>query len=581
MDRRAWGGVGVAAIVGAISPLALSGDLGLLDGRRLVGTGTPDLWGHTFQYAAVARQVLGEPFAVGTGFPEGQGLWQADPVVPFLLVPITAAFGAPASYEALLVAHVALMAAGVAWALRWRGEALAVAVLLGIVAATHPYVRGVAASSLPEVLALGFFAPWATLFWAGLMGSGRARVAAAVVGVVMVLDGLYTALPFAAASLALGAAAVASRRPIREVVVGGLVAGLPVAAAAVGAWSLYRGVGNGGIASAIALPPPVVADGSWTVVARGVDLASPFVPAFLLPRAPPGFLHRHTVYVGWALIAAAIVGARRDRVARGLVAVAAVALLFALGPRLGVWGRVVLPVPMPGALASWLGAHHAYRFMGVATVALLGAAAAGLRGRPQAVQVAWAAIMVAEGLAFAPVEAFPTIPNPVGAVEARLAAAEGAVLDLPFDRECDKIRGPFPQRAFYVQAVHGRPIASAFCRLPFVVGTNATVKALDQWVLAAWREAGLVSPVAPVPDGPVPPFDIAPPDLPASAAADRAMLAEAGFRWVWVDLDALPPGAAEGFAAKLDSWLGAPAEATASRRLWPLSPAASAAPASR
>jgi hypothetical protein len=324
-----------------------------------------------------------------------------------------------------------------------------------------------------------------------------------------------------------------------------------------------------------------MADGSWTVVARGVDLASPFVPAFLLPRAPPGFLHRHTVYVGWALIAAALVGARRDRAAWALVGVAAVALVFAFGPRLGVWGRVVLPVPMPGTLASWLGAHHAYRFMGVATVALLGAAAAGLRGRPLVVQAAWAAVMVVEGLAFAPVGAFPTIPNPVGPVEARLTAEAGAVLDLPFDRECDKVRGPFPQRAFYVQAVHGRPIASAFCRLPSVVATNPTVRSLDQWVLAAWRQAGLVSPVAPVPDGPVPPFDIAPPGLPASAAADRASLEAQGFRWVWVDLDALPPGAAEGFAATVDGWLGAPAEATASRRLWGLSPAASAAPASR
>lgn len=568
MDQRAWAGVAIAAGLGATSPLWLSGDPGLVEGSRLMGTGTPDLWGHTFQYAAVARQVQGLPFAVGTAFPEGQPLWQADPVVPLLLVPVTVAFGAPVAYGLLLVAHLGLMAGGLAWALRWRGEAIGLALLLGIVAATHPYVRGVAASSLPEVLALGFLAPWAALFWAGLNGAGRARVAAAVVGVAMVLDGLYTALPFAGLAVALGLVALAAKRPAREVVVGGLLAGVPVAIAAVGAWSLYRGVGNGGIASAIALPPPFVADGSWTVVARGVDLASPFVPAFLLPRASPGLLHRHTVYLGAVLLVAAIAGARRDRAARWLIAVAAVALVFALGPRLGVWGRVVLPIPMPGALASALGAHHGYRFTGVAVVALLGAAAAGLRGRGFVVQAAVAAAMIAEGLAFAPVERFPTIPNPVGDVEARLAVADGAVLDLPFDRECDRIRGPFPQRAFYVQAVHGRPIASAFCRLPSVVATNRTVQALDQWVVAAWMQAGLVSPVAPVPDGPVPPFDIAPPALPASAPADRAALAAAGFRWVWLDLDALPPGAGTAFAERLDTWLGAPEARTASRRLW-------------
>ena len=561
----------LALLGGFLLPLLLSLQPGVLLGTHLLGTGTPDLWGHSVQYDLVARSLTGEVVLdrVPTRFPEGQALWQADPVVPYLLAPVTWLVGAGGATMANLLLHTALLAGALTWSLRRWGVQERVALGAGLLAVAHPFTRGVVTSSLPEVLALAWLPLFAVLLEEGLLGRSRSLVAALAVGVCMVLDGLYAALPGAlVGAVVLGAALLRERRaaPLLR----SLAVVLPVGLAAGWAWSTYAAVGHGGIQNAILHPAPRIEDGSWVVAPRGVtDLLSFVAPRQLLPEPPPWALHRHTVYLGAVLLGLAVLGARRHREARLWTGLAAVLVLLALGSRLMVGGVVVSSTPLPGAVAGWLGAQHPYRFTGLAVLLLLGAAALAVQGWRPWRQALVGALLFAEGLLLAPVEPMAVIEDPAGPVEHWLSAQEGAVLDLPFDRECERLRGPFPQRAFYQLTAHHRPVASAFCALPEARGL-ATVRALDDWVLAAWTAGRLTGPIPSFAPPPPVRAEAPPLVLPASAEADRQALVAQGFAWVWIDRQALPVGMERTLENALTAWLGAPVQAEPRRRLFAL-----------
>ena len=147
------------------------------------------------------------------------------------------------------------------------------------------------------------------------------------------------------------------------------------------------------------------------------------------------------------------------------------------------------------------------------------------------------------------------MPNPAGAVETWLAEGVGAVLDLPLEDDRPESPLAHPHRSLFLQANHGRPIASALLR---------TCQVLERGIspVTRFQEAVLqVSAGVPAP-------------LPAVKRAEGAQalaeLQELGFTAVSLDLGRIPKQMRDRSGAYLVTWLGPPDAEAPGRLAWTL-----------
>lgn len=553
---------GLAAVFAALAVvLATTDPVGLAAGRAVLGAGTPDQWGHIWGYAwtadALAHGQL--PFADAPLLhPVGQRWWIIDLSVAVLLTPITWLLGPVAAFHLACVAPVAAGVVGGSWWLERRGVPLHLALGAAVVASTGPFVRGALVSGVPEALVVLWLPLFAVLVERALEGGRRTLAAAALLGAFVVLNGAYGPL---LGGLVGAVVALTTRggRPWgphlgRAALVAAPAGLLTLAVRGALAASAHPALhGATPVGGAFGPQPPY-----WPLQqVGGFDLASLVTPAALLPldAAPPS-AHRHVVYLGVLALLGAGVAAARQPVARLLVALAVVCLALAAGSPLTVWGQPVVSWP-PGLALLELGARNPYRFVGLAWLAVVAAAALAPL-RPRAVGALLCLILV-DGALNAPLPLrLPTTPNPAGPIEAALATdpAPGAVLDLPFDHEGTRARGPDPQRTFALQAHHGRPVASGLYQPAPIARADRTLSKLDRAIIRA--RSG---------DRPA-----APPPQPSGSACEglaRTLRAE-GFGFVVLDNAVMPELLAEPAHRAVEACFGPAALQDGARSLWRL-----------
>ncbi len=237
---------------------------------------------------------------------------------------------------------------------------------------------------------------------------------------------------------------------------------------------------------------------------------------------------------------------------------------------LRLWGQPVGPAWLPGRLLWELGASNLYRLAGLVPLGLVVAVTLAWRRGP-----ALGALMLAVGLEWAvgaplPLR-LPTTPNPSGPVEAwlRAQATAGAVLDLPVDLEGTLSAGPFPQRTFALQAVHGRPIASGLYADAPALGLDPALAAMGSALARLSRRAPAGQVVAPS-KGPRKGGPLRLPRPPQAEGGRRlsAALADRGFAFVTLDLERVPDDHRADAQAWVEAWLGAPALRSGDRAVW-------------
>ncbi len=392
--------------------------------------------------------------------PDHLRLWHIDPLGAILALPLRA-LGFPAAWNALLLVQMLFAAlaiyAMVVDLLRSRSAAVVAAATV----AASPYLLGLVHSGLSEYLGLGFpvLYVWALIRAAGLDPRGRppprrGTLVAAVLLAVSTLQAFY----YGAFGLVLALCFVAGEgwrgrlRPLATTV--GLYAVLVTPLLVVAAMTL---VGDEAAIGAETAP-------GWSFAGLpATDLLTFIAPgAYYFPdtvaEGNPGILHVN--YLGWSVLALALVGLARERRLRSLRAPAAAYTVAALGPRLA-YGKQILslgPVPLVLPLAllyvpfsPFRMVHHPYRLVALSLPLLaLFVAAGALRLRPGHRPLA-AAVILTELLLMSPVP-WPVATAPVEppAVLERLDA--GAVLDWPPDASeanRDYLRW---------QVAHGRPV---------------------------------------------------------------------------------------------------------------------------
>ena len=584
------------SLPGGISPALLSGGLavatvvastlepGLLTGDALLGAGTADTWGHAWGYGWTADALLDGrlPFeGAPVNHPAGQAWWVIDLPVAVLLAPVAHIFGTSLAYNVAMLLHVGIGAAATTALVRSRGGTLALSVLAGVLAVHAPFVRGVVTSGVPE--ALGVLLVPLLVLWLdrGLRsGAWRPLLGASLLSSVLVLDGVYGALAGAlAAGIATGVAVWTGPQRARVATRAAAVATPAFGALLALRWGLH------------ASEHPALFQGKTRTVMMGdawilqplggSDLAAWVLPAAALPLAEPSTAHRHIVYVG--LLLPLLIGwaAWRHRGARRPAAVALAGFVVALGPALFVYGLPLTPAVLPGTLIWLAGATNLYRLAGLVPVVGLVAVACALSASPARRWggVALALVGLEWGLG-APLPAvLPTLADPAGDVEAWLAdqPGDGAVLDLPFDREGTRARGPWPQRTFYLQSVHGRPIASGLYAASGMHTRHPALGAFDRSIRTAWQRR--LRPDGHVDDGRTVRF----PEPPRGRT--ELILSElvhaSGFRHVVLDLELVVEEQRPLARAWVEAWLGPPAQLDpdALRLAWTIAePDPSAAP---
>ena len=210
--------------------------------------------------------------------------------------------------------------------------------------------------------------------------------------------------------------------------------------------------------------------------AFSLDALAPFVPGghwrFHVLTEPywarlPGNIHESSVYVGWSVIALALLGLGRRRRQRAMffwLFFAVIAYLVALGPSLQIAGKTAWKGPMPydvltRAFPPLRMSGVPVRLTGLLVLALSVAAAGGVRTLISRRGLA-PAIALAMLLAFALVECLPrpmpatelTMPGYVRTLAGR-AQSEGSVLDIADENE---------GFAMYYQTAHHKPLAFGY-----------------------------------------------------------------------------------------------------------------------
>jgi hypothetical protein len=563
------GAVGVArtaaaaALIAVLLLLLSTGSPGLLSGAVLPSAGTADTWGHAWGYWWVEDALLHGRFPLHQApllAPKGQSWWVVDFPVAVLLAPVTWALGAGAALGLSFALHVATGAAGSAWWLVRRGVAPWLAVAGAVLVATSPFVRGAIWSGIPEALAVLLIPSFAVLLEDGAARGGRRWAAAAVLAAWLCFDGFYGALPAALVGLAVSIARLQAvgRAALPRLFVVALVGGV----AAVGQIALVRASDHPVLSRPTTMLPPPTGTDDWVVQALGgADLLNFIGPAPLLPSVPPEGLHQHIVYVGLPLLALALWACRRSATARVAMVVAFVCGLLSLGASLRVGGRLVWENALPGAWLLATGAKNLYRLAGVLPLLLLAAVLPRWTGRSA---VALVAVVALDWLLLSPLPVrLATVANPVGAVEAWLRDQRepGAVFDVPVDRDGMHWPGAWPQRSFYLQSAHQRPIASGLYERPPLATSAPVLRDLERAVRVAGTQQ-----LAGEGGGQV----VLPAVQAADGAAARQALIGAGFRFVSLDLEQLPVALRPAAVQHLGSWLGPPAVVDGARLAWRL-----------
>jgi len=565
-------------VAGLLAPLALlgmTGQPGVWVGHRLIGAGTADTWGHAWGYWWTAQTTaVGQlPFAdAPINYPEAQAWWVIDLPVALLLSPVTHLLGAGAAYNLAFALHAGIGAAAIAALVTRRGGVPWVGAAAGILAATSPFVRGALASGVPEALAVLWVPLLVWLVDVGLSeGRRRHLVAAGALSAVLVLDGAYGAIAGAlAGAAAVGAALLASRARL-QVLARSTVVAIPAALTVVGLrWALVES--HHPALDRTEAQQLVDIGEAWALRPLcGVDLMSWSVPAQLLPLVDAETAHLHIVYVGILLPALLLAAAWQHRKVRRPALVALAAAIVALGPALYVYGTPRTPAVLPGTWLWAVGATNYYRLAGlVPVVGLVGLASVRHKWMPIALMA-----IAAEWLVGAPLDVkVPTLASPAGEVEDWLASQpeEGAVLDLPLDHEGTAVRGPSPQKVFYLQTVHHRPIASALYSTNPITDNIRAIGTFDESIRRAWRQQSADS-------GPTPSREVRLPrhTEPLELAKLSRALRGLGYRYVVLDLDLVRPYQRKDALRWLTGWLGAPAVTSSDRQriVWSL-PGASA-----
>lgn len=574
MTRSGWVPL-ITAVLVALALVLVSSPVGLFSGSEVIGRGTADTWGHIWGYWWAWEAVSGGAFpydAAPLNAPEGMRWWLIDYPVALALLPVTAVFGPVAAYHVALVGQAALCGAALAWWLQRHDVAPVLASGAGVLLGLSPFVRGVVASGVPEVLSIAVIPLFAVALQQGLAGGRRALVVSCLCCVWLAANGVYGLLAgsLVGAVLLVRALRDSSWRALARAAAPVLAVAVPLAVTfwglsvmehpAMDAAPAARGVPNRPL--------------QWiTAPLKGADLVPIFVPGFVLPEPAIHPLHRHTTYLGWLLLIAAGLAARKRGLGRFLFGMGCASVVLALGPWLTVAGTRL--IPMPGFLLDVVGVHHLYRLIGLATFCFVGAAAlhwqAMSRRGPALV---WMGLALGEGLVAPVLEVGPSVELPVGRFERWLRdeAPPGAIVDLPFERDGFWPRGPWPQRSLVVQTVHGRPIASRLYGDPAVIAQLAPMDDLHAFALEAWRDDkqyakpwDTLRPVRVRPRAECPPLRRRPP---AELQAARGELRALGFSVVTVQLASYPEACREPLIRHLTSWLGEPVLRIGTRWAW-------------
>ena len=553
MPARAWGLA--LALLAPLGLFAVTLDPGLLTGERLLGAGTADLWGHAWGYGWVARSLAEGTFPYAEAplsFPEGQPWWVVDLPVAVVLSPLTWLGGPALAWHGSLALRLGLAAASLGWFLRRRGLSPAVAAAGALVLTWGPVPRGLVLSCVPESLSILLAPAFGQLVLDGLRGSRRAALGAALGGALLVLDGGYTGLAAA------GCGGIAAGVALREAgslrggllrALGAALVGAPAAIATLVQRHLVAATGHRALSRS---PMEITVTEDWPAVIPGSsDLLVAVAHAWMLPEVREEVVHRHVAYLGLPLLLGALLVAIRGRGSRSFLALGLLAGLISLGGRLSVGGEVL--AQLPGAVLAALGGGNTYRLAALAAVALVTAL---LLGLPARWRLPVLGLVFLDGLFAAPPSP-GTVARPEGAVEEALAGGTGGVLDLPLDRDGQGRTGPHPQRAFYLQAVHGRPVASSLHRDNEAVRALRTVKLLEASVGSAILTDGRAKV-----------------GLRLRAHNDRAKardleaLWRLGFRDLSYDGERVPDSAEPEVRAFLLGWLGEPYVQEGARMAW-------------
>ncbi len=552
----------LAGLLAVVSVVLSTGSVGVLTGSELFGAGTADTWGHAWGYgwAADSLAQLQFPFFdAPVDHPGNQRWWIIDLPIALGLVPLTWLAGAGYTYNIAMLLHVGLGGGATAALLRARGVGEALSVAVGVLVVHAPFVNGVFISGVPEALGL-LVAPLLVLWVDRGLQTGRWRplLGAALVSVVLVLDGVYGAIAGAwAAAVATSAAVLGAQQRWKVAARAGLVAG-PAMLAMVGLRTALRVSEHPALYDA--KTRTVLMGDAWILQPLGgADLSAWMLPIWTLPEMIPRTAHRHIVYVGAILPILMVWSAWRNGASRRPIAVAVVGGLLALGPALFFFGEAYTSAILPGTLLWVVGATNLYRLAGLVPVfGLVGVALAlSAQNRPR---LAWGALaaVALEWAVGSPVSwKLPTVPDPAGAVEAWLAdqAQPGAVLDLPFDREGSRSRGAYPQRTFYLSTVHGRRVASGLYKPATMETRHPALGAFHRNVRLAWQHK--LVPLGEDDSG----KDIRLPPPPREHLADdlSRMLLRERFAFVTLDLELVVENQREGARQWASQWLGPPA----------------------
>lgn len=383
-----------------------------------LGDGRTDVWNHVWGYAFVYESLASGQLPTHTdllGWPEGGSLWFIDTFGALLTLPIQAALGPIAAYNAAIAGQLALCCVG-AYLLALRvTDSSAAATFAAVAYGTTPHLLAQAHNGISESLAAG----WLPLvLWAAL---GRRTVLAGVLLGVCAWANNYYGLFGGLCLLALGHWRAAAL---------GVVVAVP---------------GVGALLSTLAAEDALVQRDpgfvrSTLLLHNMTDVVSLFRPG---RHYSPDLLARFgehlivVVYVGWGVLLAALPALRRRRSWRwgGL---AAGFLVLTLGPYLYLGGDYVLVadgwIPLPFAALSSLpgfsALSHAYRFIVGASLALCVLAALTIASsrRP------WPWAIGLSLLRFVEVGAGPAVwPLPVAQADIPEVYGElqGAILDLP------------------------------------------------------------------------------------------------------------------------------------------------------
>jgi hypothetical protein len=336
-------------------------------------------------------------------------MWNTAVTAPAIVLwPVTAAFGAIASYNVLVTAAVALSAWCAFLAARRFVAGDLAAALAGLVYGFSPYM--VAQSLRHPHVSLAVFPPLALLLLHEIVVRQRSSplVAGGLLGAAAAVQFLtgeeilaYTAL---VAGLGVVLLAVLHPQQVRARVPRAL-AGLAVALgcfAVLAAYPLWFQLLGPQRVAGVLQPPGVYVNDLLGFVVPSYLMALSGAPTAAITGRFTGNISETDAYLGIPLIAvlvvACVLGWRRPLV-RWAAPLAAVAALLSLGPQLHVGGSV-LPVPLPGALVARLPLMESavpsrlmqFAYLGIGLVLSDFVAAAGRRRRLALLAVAVALV---------------------------------------------------------------------------------------------------------------------------------------------------------------------------------------------